>query len=215
MTTMRARVSIVPDTVLLVAACALACGGLLIARALAMEEARRAFSSEMIRQSVYIGVGLIAMAVASRTDYRLLRTLAPQLYVAGAIGLVLVLVLGSHEYGARRWIGIGGGITVQPSEFAKIAVAVGAAAFAADRRATGRAATVLLGLVGFMAALIIVEPDLGTAIVLGLTWFAIAMAWGVSWRYLGGLALVVRDRHGERQREHRQAEQREAAEVAP
>ena len=194
MTTMRARVSIGPDTVLLLAACALACGGLLIARALAMEEIPHrswgAFSSDMIRQSIYIGIGLIAMVVASRTDYRLLRMLAPQLYVAGALGLVLVLVLGSHEYGARRWISIGGGITVQPSEFAKIATAIGAAAFAADRGATGRAATVLLGLVAFMAALIIVEPDLGTAIVLGLAWFAIAMAWGVAWRYLGGLALL-------------------------
>jgi cell division protein FtsW (lipid II flippase) len=185
----RARSAIVPDVVLLLAACLLASGGLLIARALGMEE-HRAISPEFIRQAVYIGIGLAAMAVASRTDYRLLRTLAPQLVVAGAIGLVFVLILGSHEYGARRWISIGGGITVQPSEFAKIVVAVGGAAFAAERAPTGRGATILLGLFAFMAALIILEPDLGTAIVFGLTWFAVALAWGVSSKYLGGLALL-------------------------
>ena len=45
-------------------------------------------------------------------------------------GLILVLVLGSDEYGARRWITLGAGITVQPSEVAKLAVASGGAAFA-------------------------------------------------------------------------------------
>ena len=186
----RAHAAIVPDAVLLIAACLLATGGLLIARALAMEE-HRAINPEFVRQAVYVAVGLVAMAVASRTDYRLLRTLAPHLVVAGVIGLVLVLVLGSHEYGARRWISVGGGITVQPSEFAKIVVAVGGAAFAADRAPSGRGATVLLGLFALMAGLIILEPDLGTSILFGLTWFAVALAWGVSSRYLGGLALIT------------------------
>lgn len=185
----RARMSLVPDGVLLLAACLLATGGLLIARALAMEE-HRSISPEFIRQGVYIGVGLLGMVVASRTDYRLLRTLAPQLFVASALTLVLVLVLGSDEYGARRWIHLGGGITVQPSEFAKVTVAIAGAAFAAERAPTGRAATVLLGIFAFMAGLIILEPDLGTSIVFGLAWFAVAMAWGVSWRYLGGLVLL-------------------------
>lgn len=185
----RTRPGIVPDAVLLLAACLLATGGLLIARALAMEE-QRAVSPEFIRQAVYLGLGILAMAVASRTDYRLLRTLAPQLFVAGVAGLVLVLVLGSHEYGARRWIGLPGGITVQPSEFAKVVVAVAGAAFAAERAPTGRAASVLLGIFAFLAGLIVLEPDLGTAIVFGFAWFAVALAWGVSSRYLGGLVVL-------------------------
>ena len=190
MNLIRARAALVPDSVLLLAVCLLATCGLLIARALAIEETHRSISAEFVRQAIYLLVGLLALGVASRTDYRLLRTLAPQLFVAGVVGLLLVLLLGSHEYGARRWISVGGGITVQPSEFAKIVVAIAGAAFAADRAATGRAATVLLGLVAMMAALIVIEPDLGTAIVLGLAWFAVAIAWGVSWRYLGGLALL-------------------------
>ncbi len=186
----RIRSAIVPDAVLVIAACLLATGGLLIGHAIAMEEARRAISGEFVRQAVYIALGLVALGVASKTDYRVLRTLAPHLFVVATIGLLLVFVLGSHQYGARRWISLGGGITVQPSEFAKIAVCIAGAAFAAERAATGRAATVLLALFAFTAALIVVEPDLGTAIVIGLTWFAAALAWGVSWRYLGGLTAL-------------------------
>ncbi|MDA0302042.1 MAG: FtsW/RodA/SpoVE family cell cycle protein [Chloroflexi bacterium] len=185
----RTRPSVVPDAMLLLAACLLASGGLLIARALAMEE-DRAISPEFIRQAIYIGLGLLAMGVASRTDYRLLRTLAPQLFIVGTLALVLVLAVGSDEYGSRRWISIGGGITVQPSEFAKVIVAIAGAAFAAERAPTGRGATLLLAIFAFMVGLIIIEPDLGTSIVFGLAWFAVAVAWGVAWRYLGGLVLL-------------------------
>ncbi|MEI6137149.1 MAG: FtsW/RodA/SpoVE family cell cycle protein [Chloroflexota bacterium] len=192
MTTLaRVRAAIVPDSVLMAAACLLSVGGLLIAHAIAMEETHRAFNADFVRQAIYLGVALLALGVTSRTDYRVLRTLAPQLFVIVVAGLVLVLVLGSHQYGARRWISLGPWITIQPSEFAKIAVVIAGAAYAADRAATGRAATVLLSLFAFVAALIVVEPDLGTAIVLGLAWFAVAAAWGVSWRYLGGLAVFA------------------------
>lgn len=190
MTLLRARAAVVPDGVLLLAACLLATCGLLIARAIALEEIQRTFSAEFVRHALYAGAGLIALLAASRTDYRLLRTLAPHIVLLGVLGLILVLALGSHEYGARRWITIARGVTVQPSEFAKIAVAIGAAAFAADRPPTGRSGTVLLVLCGGIAGLITIEPDLGTAIVVGLMWFAIACAWGVSARYLGGLTLL-------------------------
>ena len=186
----RVRATIVPDPWLLASACLLAIGGLLIGHAIAMEETQRAVSAELVRQAVYLGIALLVLGVASRTDYRVLRTLTPQLLAIAIAGLVLVLLLGTHQYGARRWIGIGTFGTLQPSEFAKVIVVIAAAAFAADRAATGRAATVLLALFAFVAALIVVEPDLGTAIVLGLTWFAIAAAWGVAWRYLAGLAVL-------------------------
>jgi len=190
MIAIRPRASLVPDVLLLVAACLLAVGGLLIARALAMEELHRSLSADVVRHSLYVLAGLVALAVASRTDYRLLRTFAPHLFVAAFIALLLVFVLGSHEYGARRWIRLGAGLSVQPSEFAKIAVTVAGAAFAAARRPDGRGATVLLGLFGVIAVTIVLEPDLGTAIVFGLAWLAMATAWGVSWRYLGGLVLL-------------------------
>ncbi len=181
--------SIMPDLVLLLAASLLATGGMLIARALAIEATGRWLGPQLLRQSAYITIGLCALGVASRTDYRLLRSLAPQVLLAAIVGLLLVLLLGSDEYGARRWITLGGGISMQPSEFAKIAVTIGGAAFAADREPNGRAATVLLALFAVVAGLVVVEPDLGTAIVFGIAWLAIATVWGVSWRYLGGLVL--------------------------
>ena len=190
MIAIRPRASIVPDVLLLLAACLLATGSLLIARAIAMEELHRSISPDLVRQALYLLVGLLALAVTSRIDYRLLRTFAPHVFVLGIVGLLLVFVLGSHEYGARRWIQLGGGVSVQPSEFAKIAVTFAGAAFAAGRDASGRGATMLLGLFGAMAAVIVLQPDLGTAIVFGLAWLAVAATWGVSWRYLGGLALL-------------------------
>lgn len=191
MTTLRMRAAIVPDPLLLLAACLLSSGGLLIVRAIALEEARGTLSADLVRQAAYVALGLLAFGITSCTDYRLLRTLAPQLLVAGLAGLLLVLVAGAHEYGARRWISLGGGMTVQPSEFAKVIAVIAGAAFAADRAANGRAATALLGLFGVTAVLIVIEPDLGTAIVLGLTWGAVALAWGVSARYLGGVAVLA------------------------
>ena len=189
MNVVRARAALVPDVWLLLSVCLLAPAGLAITRAVSLEDAGRSVNSDVIRQAAYLLIGLIAMVAAPRLDYRLLRTLAPQLFAVAMLALVIVLALGSQQYGARRWIGVGD-ITIQPSEFAKLAVVIAGATFAADREPTGRTTFASLALFAATMALIIVEPDLGTALVLAVTWVAMATTWGVSWRFVGTLALL-------------------------
>jgi cell division protein FtsW len=118
------------------------------------------------RQAVYAGLGLVLMVVLSRVDFRALRALAPALVVT-SIGLLLaVLVLGRAANGARRWISFGPA-AFQPSELAKVALAVWAAAYLARRRPP-RTLGELWRPTGFLTVvvcgLILLEPDLGTAI---------------------------------------------------
>ncbi|HEX9416474.1 MAG TPA: putative lipid II flippase FtsW [Gaiellaceae bacterium] len=127
-------------------------------------------SSYLKRQGIYAVIGLVLMAVFSRIDYRKLKKLAP-LLVLGSLGLcIAVLVLGSVVNGARRWISFGP-IVFQPSELAKIALAVWAAWFLSRRGAPQslrQLARPIGLLVGIFCVLLLAEPDLGTAIALVL-----------------------------------------------
>ena len=79
------------------------------------------------RQGIYAALGIVLMMVAQRWDYRRLRALAPML-VLGSLGLLAaVLVIGPAINGARRWISLGPAV-FQPSELAKLALAIWAAA---------------------------------------------------------------------------------------
>ncbi|MCK9487475.1 MAG: FtsW/RodA/SpoVE family cell cycle protein [Dehalococcoidia bacterium] len=180
----------VPDVWLLLAVAGLVAAGTLMVRAATMETPG-ALSDEAWRQLFYAGVGLLVLLGASRLHAGVLRQLAPAIYVASLLSLVAVLALGSDEYGARRWIALGGGVTVQPSEFAKIAVVVAVAAYAAERDGGVKATLTALALVAVPTALVVVEPDLGTTLVLGVAAVVLVAAWGVSWRLLGGLGALV------------------------
>jgi cell division protein FtsW len=120
------------------------------------------------RQGIYAALGISLMLVAQRWDYHRLRLLAPAL-VLGSLGLLaLVLVIGPAINGARRWISVGPAV-FQPSELAKVSLAVWAAAYF-SRRPAPRDLRELWRPVGILTAifclLLILEPDLGTAIAL-------------------------------------------------
>ena len=66
------------------------------------------------------------------TDHRWVRILAPLVYVASVVGLVLVLVMGTTINGSRSWLMLGG-MSIQPAEFAKLAVVIGMALLVAER----------------------------------------------------------------------------------
>ena len=77
-------------------------------------------------------IGLVLGGAVLVTDHRWVRILAPLVYAGSVLGLVLVLVMGSTINGSRSWL-IVGGMSMQPAEFAKLAVVVGMALIVAER----------------------------------------------------------------------------------
>ena len=147
------------------------------------------------KQVVNALIGLVLMVVVLATDHRWLRIVAPLVYLASLGGLVLVLTMGSTVNGSRSWLQLGG-MSIQPSEFAKLAVVIGMALWVAERadvrkgRPGGSMADVvgMLVIAGLPAALIMLQPDLGTMLVLSATVFGVLAVSGAPRRWLGLLA---------------------------
>jgi len=120
----------------------------------------------LLRQLVWGVVGLVTLWLLSRVRLDVFERLAPLLYGVGLIALAAVLVFGVARGGNRAWIAIGP-LTIQPSEFVRLAVILMVAAWLADRRGdrlkTGDVVVAVL-LVGIPVGLIILEPDLGVAL---------------------------------------------------
>ncbi len=144
-----------------------------------------------IKQAIYIAMGLAVALALSRLDYRRLYDLSRVVWWA-SIGLLLVTFgIGIVSHGARRWLDLGF-VTLQPSEIAKVATVLFIAALSVQWRrgklTTGRYAFSVACVSALPAVMIIMQPDLGTAmsLMLGvmvvlwlaeapLYWFGIAM----------------------------------------
>ncbi len=153
-----------------------------------------------VRQVLWMGVGTGALLVCARVDYRRWRALSAPLTIGTVVLLVAVLVphLGVTSGGSSRWIGFGQ-FTIQPSELMKLALAV----FAADlltrrvdrlddpRQVIGPILLVL----GIASVLILKQPDMGTALVLGCIALSVLFMGGVRmWpilKVLGAFAAVA------------------------
>jgi len=148
------------------------------------------------RQALYALVGLVALVFLSRTDFRKLRHAGGPMLAFAFFLLVAVLVVGTSVNGARRWIPLGA-FSFQPSELAKLGLALWLAARLARKPAPGSLGELAkpVGLVVCLAcALIVVEPDLGTAIAIVIMVAAMLVVSGTPLRVLaasGGLGLSV------------------------
>lgn len=156
--------------------------------------------SYLIRHLVNVAIGVVLAAGTARFDRRLLRLVGPALYVLSCLGLVAVLFVGTTVNGAHAWIRFPGGVEVQPAEFAKLGLIVGMAvvfgrrAVGRPEAATPRAADVLvaLGMAAVPLGLIMLQPDLGSALVVAAAAFGVLLAAGVQARWtLGLLAAAV------------------------
>ncbi len=184
------------DWILLIAAFALSLMGSLLvwsaSRAdLASESDPQSF---LKRHLINIGVALVLGFIASRINYRLLRAYTPVVYVASMILLLVPFVpgLGVTIAGARAWIDVPLGLTIQPSEFAKITVILMMAALLSERRDREEepsAQDVLLALVvaAIPTAIILVQNDTGTVLILAAVSLSIVAVSGVPTRWLVGL----------------------------
>ena len=143
----------------------------------------------LIMQPIWAGVGLIALLVAASGDYRWLKRMwwLPLLLAVGALVLVLVPHIGIQRNGASRWLGFGR-FTLQPSEFAKVALII-ALAWYGERyqRFMGQfwRGVVYPGLgIAVVLALIFKEPDVGTTMLLACVSCMMLLLAGIRWRYI-------------------------------
>jgi rod shape determining protein RodA len=148
------------------------------------------------RHLVNAAVGTVLGAVVALVDYRALRAWVPVAYGAACVGLLAVLSpLGSTINGARSWIVLPAGFQVQPSEFAKVGVLVAMAVVLVERREgedepSSRRVLTALALAALPSALVLLQPDLGTVLVVVFVALAVVALSGAPARWLAGLLLA-------------------------
>ena len=150
--------------------------------------------SYLKRHLINIAIALVLGYIASRLNYRWLRAYTPVLYGASLVLLLLPFVpgLGTTIAGARAWISLPGGFTIQPSEFAKIAVILMIAALLSERRDVEEEPTtrdILWSMVSGAApiAIILVQNDTGTVLVMGAIVLSLIAVSGAPTKWVIGL----------------------------
>ena len=150
------------------------------------------FASVWVRQVYYLVAAIGLLFVVSRIDYKLILESSPWLYVISIGLLVAVLLVGQIVFHSRRWIPVAGA-HLQVSEFVKLVIIVVVARYCGQPRRVLRWLDIVSvsALVALPAVLVLLEPDLGTA----LTYMPIAAVglWlgGLRWRQLGWLVLAA------------------------
>lgn len=142
---------------------------------------------------VYIVAGLAAMTATTLVNYHLLSSLARPLYLLALALLTLVLVIGRVSEGARSWIEIGTR-TFQPTELAKLGLIVGLAAYWHRFEAQTSRWQVQLGgliLAAVPTLLVLLQPDLGSALVMVAIWLVMAWGAGIKPGLIAALLLIA------------------------
>jgi rod shape determining protein RodA len=143
------------------------------------------------RQGFFVLIGLVLMFIISRMDYRRFDIAATPLYVVSLLSLAGILVVGSTALGGDRWYSFKG-IQIQPSEFAVLFLILAIATFC-GRRSEGlkmKDVMRLLLMAVVPLALIVKQPDLGTAIIIVLIVSSMMVIAGVPPRFMTLLAVV-------------------------
>ena len=143
------------------------------------------------RQSLAVVLGVIAMAVVLAIDYRRIRDLWPLVYIAVLPLLIGVLITGQNHKGAQSWFQVGP-LQFQPSEITKVAVVVAVAGYCHHHRNDLDAGRLAVGLAiaGFAMALVFLQHDLGTTLVILVCSFAVLVVAGLRPVHIGVLVLI-------------------------
>ncbi len=146
----------------------------------------------LLRHGLFVGAGVIAAVVAFQIPLRLWQLAAPYLFLLGAALLVLVLVpgIGREVNGSQRWISLGF-VTMQPSEFMKLAAVLYAADYTARKAA--HMASIRKGFLPLFVVmmgvgwLLLREPDFGAFVVITVIAMGILFLGGMNWKLFAGL----------------------------
>ncbi len=146
----------------------------------------------LVRQAVRLGVALGVMVVIAQVPPKILRLWSPWIFLAGLALLALVLVGGDVGKGAQRWLDLGF-VRFQPSEIMKLAVPMMAAWYLHDRPLPPRflELLVVVALVIVPAVMIALQPDLGTALLVGAAGILVVLLGGLRVRLIVGLAALA------------------------
>jgi rod shape determining protein RodA len=150
----------------------------------------------MVKQLLFAALGVGVSVAVAWVDYRVFGQAAQGLYALAVLMLAAVLFVGDAEFGSTRWFNIAGQ-QVQASEVAKLLTIIALARFLADRQTRMHEARVFLEslvLAAIPAGLVLVEPDMGTAVVFGAIWLGMVLVAGAPPRYamiLIGLAVAL------------------------
>ena len=150
------------------------------------------------RHIINIMIGLVLAYGTTVIDYRLLRAYTPFLWGAGVLGLAIVLIpgLGSEINGARAWIALPGGFQIQPAELAKISIIIGMSMILSERThdsdgPTSKDVLQALVIAAIPVLLIILQPDMGTILIIAAAVVTIIAVSGSPARWVAGLLLIA------------------------
>jgi cell division protein FtsW len=150
----------------------------------------------LIRQAIFLGVGLFAATVVFLVPVRLWQKAAPWLFVGGVLLLVLVLVpgLGREVNGARRWLNLRA-FNVQPSELMKLGAVLYAADYTVRKHAVlksfKKGLLPMLGVMLLVSWLLLREPDFGAFVVIAITTFGMIFLGGMNGRHFALLVVML------------------------
>ena len=148
--------------------------------------------SYILRQLNWLAIGLVLLFMAVKISYQKFVDFSYFLYGVNIILLVMVLVLGHARLGAQRWFTIGA-FAFQPSEFMKLSFILALSNYVGQRKDAMqdlKSLVVPCALLGVPFVLVLLQPDLGTALLMLPVFFAILIAGGARIKYMAWMALV-------------------------
>lgn len=146
----------------------------------------------VIRQGSYFLLGYAVMMIVARFRVQQYQQWAPWFYILGIVSLAAVLLVGADAKGAQRWLGLGG-FQFQPSELMKLLVPLTVAWYLASRIMPPRFRYVVISLaiMALPVALVLKQPDLGTALLIMVSGLFVLFLAGIGLRYISGAFVAV------------------------
>lgn len=145
------------------------------------------------KQASSFAIGLVGMLIIAQFDPRFMARWVPLGYLAGVGLLIAVDVMGHNAMGATRWINIPGVIRFQPSEFMKIIMPATIAWYLSKRSLPPRLKHICISmmLIGVPFVLILLQPDLGTSLLIITSGVFVLFIAGLQWRWIGGAVAAL------------------------
>jgi rod shape determining protein RodA len=150
------------------------------------------------RHVINILIGAVLAYGVTVIDYRLLRAYTPILWGAAVLGLLIVLIpgLGTEKNGAKAWIALPGGFQIQPAELAKVGIIIGMAMILSERshdsdKPSNKNVLQSLAVAALPVLLIILQPDMGTILIIAASVVTMIAVSGTSSKWVVGLLLLA------------------------